>query len=108
MHVLWISDSPETPSGFGNVTRFVCGGLARRGHRVSILGWQTQQASAWNGCHVYPNGVDPMGSDALFAFLVRQRPDVVIALADVWWLPYFSAPHVRRQMELIDAPWLLY
>jgi hypothetical protein len=35
---------------------------------------------------------------------VRHRPDAVIALADVWWLPFFTAPHVRRQLELIDTP----
>jgi glycosyltransferase involved in cell wall biosynthesis len=108
MRVLWISDSPETPSGFGNVTRFVCGGLAARGHQVSILGWQTKQAHDWNGCRVHAVGSDPMGSDALYAYLVRHRPDVVIALADVWWLPYFGSPHVRRQMELTGTPWALY
>lgn len=106
--VLWISDGPETPSGFGNVTRFVCGGLAERGHQVSILGWQTHEAHDWNGCRVHPVGSDPMGSDALYAYLLRHRPDVVIALADVWWLPYFGSPHVRRQMELTETPWALY
>src|SRR5215468_4532800 len=108
MHILWMSDSPDTPSGFGNVTRFVCEGLARRGHRVGILGWQTRSAFEWNGCNVYPTQLDPLGSDALYAYLVRHRPDVVIALADIWWLPFFTAPHVRRQMELTDTPWLLY
>ena len=108
MHILWMSDSPDTPSGFGNVTRFVCEGLARRGHRVGILGWQTRSAFEWNGCNVYPTQLDPLGSDALYAYLVRHRPDVVIALADIWWLPFFTAPHVRRQMELTDTPWVLY
>jgi glycosyltransferase involved in cell wall biosynthesis len=108
MRVLWISDSPETPSGFGNVTRFVCAGLAARGHQVSILGWQTKQAHDWNGCRVHAVGSDPMGSDALYAYLIRHRPDLVIALADVWWLPYFGSPHVRRQMELTGTPWALY
>src|SRR5581483_8223796 len=108
MHVLWISDNPDTPSGFGNVTRFVCQGLTRVGHQVSILGWQARQAHEWNGCKILPMGSDPMGGDALFTYLVRHRPEVVIALAGVWWLPYFTAPHVRRQMELIDAPWVLY
>jgi glycosyltransferase involved in cell wall biosynthesis len=108
MRVLWISDSPETPSGFGNVTRFVCAGLAARGHQVSILGWQTKQAHDWNGCRVHAIGSDPMGSDALYAYLIRHRPDLVIALADVWWLPYFGSPHVRRQMELTGTPWALY
>jgi glycosyltransferase involved in cell wall biosynthesis len=107
MRVLWISDSPDTPSGFGNVTRFVCEGLAKRGHGVSILGWQTLEAHDWNGCKVYP-ATGMLGSRSFFPFLVRHRPEVVIALGDVWWLPYFSAPHVRRQMELTDTPWALY
>jgi glycosyltransferase involved in cell wall biosynthesis len=108
MHLVWISDSPTTPSGFGNVTAAVCGGLARRGHRVSILGWQTKVSAEWNGCWLQAAGKDPWGSDALFAYLVRHRPDAVVALADPWWLPYFAAPHMRRQMELLGAPWALY
>jgi glycosyltransferase involved in cell wall biosynthesis len=108
MDLLWISDSPDTPSGFGNVTRFVCEGLARRGHRVNILGWQTMETHDWNGCRVYPNGSQSLGSGALFPLLLRLRPQLVVALGDVWWLPFFRAPHVRRQMEMIDAPWVLY
>jgi len=107
MRVLWISDSPDTPSGFGNVTRFVCEGLARRGHNVSIIGWQTKEEQDWNGCRVYPAS-GSLGSRSLFPFLVRHRPEIVIALGDVWWLPYFTAPHVRRQMQMTDTPWALY
>ena len=106
--LIWISDSPETPSGFGNVTRFVCEGLARRGYRVNILGWQTTQTHEWNGCRVHSVGVHPFGFDALYSLLSRVRPQIVAALGDIWWLPYFSAPHIRRQMEMLDAPWLLY
>jgi glycosyltransferase involved in cell wall biosynthesis len=108
MHVLWVSDSPDTPSGFGNVTRYVCEGLAKRGHQVTILGWQTRELGQWNGCNVYPTQSGRLGGEALFPLLIRMRPDIVIALADVWWLPYFGAPHVRRQMELTNAPWCLY
>lgn len=108
MHILWVSDNPDTPSGFGNVTRFVCSGLARRGYRVSILGWQTKASYDWNGCRVYPPGADPLGGDALHYLLIRERPNAVVALGDVWWLPQFAAPHLRRQMELTDTPWVLY
>src|SRR5262249_9596862 len=90
------------------VTRFVCAGLARRGHRVSILGWQARESYEWTGSRFSPTSHDPMGGDALFHYLVRHRPEVVMALGDVWWLPFFAAPHVRRQMELTDARWLLY
>jgi glycosyltransferase involved in cell wall biosynthesis len=107
MRVLWISDSPDTPSGFGTVTRFVCEGLLKRGHSVSIIGWQTKEQQDWNGCKVFP-AMGALGSRSLFPFLVRYRPEIVIALGDVWWLPYFTAPHVRRQMQLTDTPWALY
>ena len=107
MNICWISDSPESPSGFGNVTRFICGGLARKGHRVDIIGWQTTELHNWEGCTVHPTR-GMLGADALFPVLIRRRPDIVIALADVWWLPYFNAPHIRRQMEMIGAPWALY
>jgi glycosyltransferase involved in cell wall biosynthesis len=90
------------------VTRAVCEGLARRGHRVTIFGWQTKRAFDWNGCRVLPMAKDPMGGDALYAYLLRHRPEAVIALADVWWLPYFASPHVRRQLELTETPWILY
>ena len=43
LHLLWVSDSPTTPSGFGNVTRFVCEGLAQRGHDVHVLTREMQQ-----------------------------------------------------------------
>ena len=76
MRLLWISDSPDTPSGFGNVTRFVCEGLARHGHQVSILGWQTRTPHEWNGCRVHAVGSDPMGSDALFAYLVIRSHEL--------------------------------
>jgi glycosyltransferase involved in cell wall biosynthesis len=107
-HVLWISDSPTTPSGFGNVTRFVCAGLAQRGYDVHILGWQTREPEEWNGCHVHATGRDALGADAVYAYLLRRRPDVVVALADVWWLPWLASPHVRRQRELTRTPWVLY
>jgi hypothetical protein len=103
VRLLWISDRPDTPSGFGNVTRFLCQDLARRGYSVSILGRQTVQPHDWKGCKVYSTG-GTLGSHSLFPFLVRHRPEIVIALGDVWWLPYFSAPHVRCQMELMDTP----
>jgi glycosyltransferase involved in cell wall biosynthesis len=103
-----MSDDPETPSGFGNVTRWVCDGLRRRGHKVSILGWQAEEPYDWNGCHVYPSGAEPLGKAGLYPFLLRHRPDIVVALADIWWLPYANSPHIRRHLEMTGTPWGLY
>jgi hypothetical protein len=59
MKVLWMSDSPTSPTGYGNVTRFVCAGLADCGHQVSILGKQTRgQPVPWHNCVLYPSGFD--------------------------------------------------
>jgi glycosyltransferase involved in cell wall biosynthesis len=42
------------PTGYGNVTRYVCGILADCGHQVSILGWQTPSQARWRNCTLYP------------------------------------------------------
>jgi glycosyltransferase involved in cell wall biosynthesis len=108
MHVLWMSDDPDTPSGFGNVSRWVCEGLRRRGHKISIIGWQAQEPHEWNGCRVYPGGAEPLGKAALYPFLLRHRPEVVVTLADIWWLSYMNDPHIRRQLDMTGTPWALY
>ena len=93
MRVLWVSDSPDTPSGFGNVTRYVCKGLAERSYQVSILGWQTREAGEWKGCRLYPTQSDRLGGEALFPLLVRIRPDVVISLAAFFWRSPCATPN---------------
>ena len=71
------SGQTATPSGFGNVTRFVCEGLAGCGHQVSILGWQTRQPHEWNGCRVHA-----VGSGVLIACLAEKiKGDEVETLA---------------------------
>ena len=108
MHVLWMSDSPNSPSGFGNVTRHVCGGLAGLGYRVSILGWQTREAATWEGCRLYPIRHDQFGADVLLNYLQRLRPDVLVTLADVWWLTYIAHPLIASFLATAGIPWALY
>jgi glycosyltransferase involved in cell wall biosynthesis len=108
MHLLWVSDSPDTPSGFGTVTRFVCSGLARRGHTVSVLGWQSTEVSQHDGCTVYPIGRFGFGSDALYLYLLEHRPDAVVVLGDIAWLPSITPPWVRRHLVMTATPLVLY
>lgn len=109
MKILWMSDSPTAPSGFGNVTRFVCAGLAARGHQVSILGWQTRgQPAAWCGCTVYPVRHDGFAADVLLGYLQKIQPDVLVTLADVWWLTYIANPMIANFMRTARIPWALY
>jgi len=109
MKILWMSDSPSSPSGFGNVTRFVCDGLAARGHQVSILGWQAHGSpTRWRNCVLYPVRLDSFGSDVLMNYLQKLRPDVLITLADVWWLTYIANPLIANFMGTTGTPWALY
>jgi glycosyltransferase involved in cell wall biosynthesis len=105
VHVLWMSDSPDSPTGFGNVTRFVCSGLADLGHRVSILGWQTKGTPiVWHSCQLYPTGYSDVGADVLLFYLQRLRPDILITLGNVWWLSWITHPLIATS----GVPWWLY
>src|SRR5437588_5345058 len=85
MRILWVSDSPTTPSGFGGVTAAVTSRLAERGHRVEIVGWQTRGTSErWHGIPVHPVRHDQFGSDVVLAYLMRLQPHVLVTLGDVW------------------------
>lgn len=109
MKVLWMSDSPTSPSGFGNVTRFVCAGLAGSGHQVSILGWQARGTpEPWQNCMLYPVRHNGFGADVLLNYLRRIQPDVLVTLADVWWLTFISHPLIANFMRTACIPWALY
>jgi glycosyltransferase involved in cell wall biosynthesis len=104
-----MSDSPTAPSGFGNVTRFVCAGLAAFGHQISILGWQTRgMPSTWQGMTIYPVRNDALGADVLLTYLQKLRPDLLVTLADVWWLTYLANPLIANFMRMAGIPWALY
>jgi len=112
MKILWISDSPTVPTGFGSVTRFVCGGLADGGHQVSILGWHAQgQPTPWHNCMLYPsNNVGPNANvDELLSYLRQLQPDVLITQGDIWWwLRYILEPAFANFMHTASIPWILY
>jgi glycosyltransferase involved in cell wall biosynthesis len=109
VRLLWISDNPTSPSGFGAVTAEVCSRLAMRGHRVEILGWQQRGAgSRWRDIPVHPVRHDAFGADTIVGYLLRQRPDFVVTLADVWWMSFLCDPPVQRFLDQSGCRWVLY
>jgi glycosyltransferase involved in cell wall biosynthesis len=97
------------PSGFGNVTRFVCDGLVRAGHDVHILGWGASGASRdWNGATLHGVGLHPMGADVLLSQLYRLRPDYLITLGDVWWLTFLTSPTIEQFFRMTSTRWVQY
>ena len=117
MKILWMSDSPTIPTGFGNVTRRVCTGLADRGHHVSILGWVMRgQPTPWQNCMLYPatpwhHGMPyQRGRDTseLLHYLRQIQPDVLIIQGDVWWPRYIIDSSLANFMHTNGIPWILY
>ena len=105
MKILWMADSPTIPTGFGNVSKWVCAGLAERGHDVSILGWQIQgQPAPWQNCMLHPCG---FGADELLNHLHQIRPDILVVQADIWLLNYVN-DSVIDFLHTADIAWALY
>jgi len=42
------------------------------------------------------------------SYLQKLRPDVLVALADVWWLTYIANPLIANFMRTAGIPWALY
>lgn len=109
VRVLWVSDSPITPTGFAAVTREVCSRLRDRGHQIEILGWQTRGGMTWwQGIPVHPVRNDQFGADVLLSYLMRIRPDFVVSLADVWWMGFLADPQVQAFLDTSGARWVHY
>ena len=109
MKILWVSDSPTLPTGYGNITRNVCAGLADRGHLVSILGRGHQQGPIpWQNCVLYPGDYNT-NADELLDYLRPLQPDVLITLGDVCrWSQYLIDSSPVNFMQSAGIPWVLY
>jgi glycosyltransferase involved in cell wall biosynthesis len=113
MKVLWMSDGPTIPSGYGNVTQRVCGSLADRGHHISILSWQAKgKPIPWQNCMVYSK-LHPMYSPnacraELLDYVRQLQPNIVVLLTDMWWLPDMNCPDIANFMHTVGIPWVFY
>jgi glycosyltransferase involved in cell wall biosynthesis len=96
MRILWASDSPHLNTGFAKATREVLSRLAEvEGWDVSCLGWYGEadvgEPSRF-GYRLYPAG-PPQDPQGLLQVTDLVRPDVLVALSDVWSIGW-----------LVDAP----
>ena len=108
--ILWMSDAPDRPSGFGLVTRELCGCLQRRGHAVTVLGWWTEGARPPTddlnviACPVSPESCIEELREAIQLF----QPDVLVTLGDVPWVYYLAQQSVRDMLDASGISWLIY
>lgn len=109
MRILWLSDSPTAPTGLGNVTRFVCGGLAALGHEISIIGWQKRgRPLRLRRYTIYPSGDENAEATTLLRHLRKLRPDVLITLADPWRVSHLAQPRLAEFRREAGIVWASY
>ena len=109
MRVLWCSEQPTRPTGYGVVSREFVKRLVERGHEVYVMGWDYhgedfKHEEGWTLVHAGSRfGGDPLvGAATTMDYnLNRLKPDVVFSLADVWHTEAivrscnrFKVPHV--------------
>jgi glycosyltransferase involved in cell wall biosynthesis len=103
MRIMWHSNAPWAPTGYGNQTALVVPRLRDRlGHDVAIsASWGLMGSTLeWEGIPVYPQGFHPYGMDIWGGHAKEWKADVMVSLLDAWvlepqtlggvpWMPWF-------------------
>lgn len=89
MRILWFSNAPWAPTGYGGQTAQVVQRLAADGHDVAIAANYGLAASPqlWRGIPVLPQGFDQYSNDVLadhYRAFSRGEPTLLLTLYDVW------------------------
>lgn len=86
MRILWYSNAPDIPTGYGVQTAQVAGRMARDGHEVHVHGNFGHRAGfrQVDGMTVWPEGIDRYSLDVATEFATMLDPEVIITLYDVW------------------------
>jgi glycosyltransferase involved in cell wall biosynthesis len=103
LRIVWASNAPWTPTGYGGQTNQVVSRMHRDGHAVAVAANHGINALSinFNGVPIFPPALEAYGQDGIVAAYDRWRssgngePTVVITLFDVW---------VYRDPALVGAP----
>lgn len=102
MRILWWSNHPTAPTGYGTQTATWCRRLAAAGHEVVISSnyGGDPRVHTWEGLTVLPPGEDRWAQDSLARDIDAMQPDLTITLYDAWVLK----PEPLR--DVLAAAWL--
>jgi glycosyltransferase involved in cell wall biosynthesis len=107
--ILWMSDTPCRPSGFGYVTCEICKRLAALGYEILVLGWWSGEATTYLGLQVKPCPVSPTGAaSAIAKYVAEFRPHYLVTLGDIPWLSYLAADDIQNFLSASGTRWCLY
>lgn len=115
LRILWYSNAPFAPTGYGTQTAQVVQRLIKEKHEVAIHAMYGIEgmASIWNGIKLYPRGMSPYSDDVLVAHWMdwangnREIPAMLMTLFDVWVLKSPSleqVPNIASWVPIDHAP----
>lgn len=92
--VLWYSNAPYAPTGYGNQTGLVCAYLPQFGHDLAVLANYGLSGTKLNlgGVKIYPNGRAQHSNDIVQAMADDFDAEVIVSLYDAWPLNFVSLP----------------
>ena len=103
MRILFASNAPFAPTGYGVQTAQLVSRMIADGHEVAIAcnyGLSGAQTN-WGGVQLYPTGTSPYSDDVLHAhsqhwFAGSNLPTLVMTLFDVWALKNPTIDRIER------------
>lgn len=118
MNILWQSNSPQTPSGYGVQTALFTPMLAQD-HNVTIFAYYGIEGAPgrYQNMRLLPRGDDAWGNDVVAAHMHGTKSDLLITLMDAWvlnpqiygrlnwlaWVPVDHEPVPPRVAEVLRA-----
>lgn len=92
--VLWYSNAPYAPTGYGNQTGLVCAYLPPFGHDLAVLANYGLSGTKLQigGVKIYPNGRAQHSNDIVQAMADDFEADVIVTLYDAWPLSFADLP----------------
>ena len=122
MRILWVSNAPWAPTGYGNQTKVFTPRLQALGHEIAILAyWGLQGGTIMGpgGVPILPPGYLPYGQDVVGPHARALGADIAISLMDAWvlepalmpgvkWVPWFpidSEPMPRVLADKVREAW---
>ncbi len=115
MRILWSSNSPFAPSGYGTQTSIACRNLKAMGHDVAIFAFWGFEGSRmeWGDIPIYPNNARDWGIKNAPIFYADFKADILITLIDAWvqkgldrnmrWFPWMPVDHTPPPPPVIQA-----
>lgn len=103
MRVLWYSNCPWCPTGYGNQTAMAVVSLAEAGHEVAVLAnyGLNGQPLDMGGILVFPAGKGAYSNDVVEGTAKDFKADVLVTLYDAWPLNFYKN-------ESFDTPWVAW